>query len=27
MDTNTLHKPPIHFKDMSWFNRCIVFWG
>ncbi|MFE1636092.1 phosphatidylglycerophosphatase A, partial [Acinetobacter baumannii] len=21
MDTNTLHKPPIHFKDMSWFNR------
>ncbi|MBD0103460.1 phosphatidylglycerophosphatase A, partial [Acinetobacter baumannii] len=25
MDTNTLHKPPIHFKDMSWFNRCIVF--
>ena len=27
MDTNTLHKPPIHFKDMSWFNRCIVFCG
>lgn len=27
MDTNTLHKPSIHFKDMSWFNRCIVFCG
>ncbi|WP_368678275.1 phosphatidylglycerophosphatase A [Acinetobacter lactucae] len=27
MDTNTLHKPPIHFKDMSWVNRCIVFCG
>ncbi|PRO06364.1 phosphatidylglycerophosphatase A [Acinetobacter baumannii] len=27
MDTNTLQKPPIHFKDMSWFNRCIVFCG
>ncbi|MFI7916206.1 phosphatidylglycerophosphatase A [Acinetobacter baumannii] len=27
MDPNTLHKPPIHFKDMSWFNRCIVFCG
>lgn len=27
MDTNTLHKPPIHFKDMSWFNRSIVFCG
>lgn len=27
MDTNTLHKPPIHFQDMSWFNRCIVFCG
>ncbi|MDC4988530.1 phosphatidylglycerophosphatase A [Acinetobacter baumannii] len=27
MDINTLHKPPIHFKDMSWFNRCIVFCG
>ncbi|HCA5043437.1 phosphatidylglycerophosphatase A [Acinetobacter baumannii] len=27
MDTNTLHKPLIHFKDMSWFNRCIVFCG
>ncbi|MEN8270706.1 phosphatidylglycerophosphatase A [Acinetobacter baumannii] len=27
MDTNTLHKPPIYFKDMSWFNRCIVFCG
>ncbi|MDO7521818.1 phosphatidylglycerophosphatase A [Acinetobacter baumannii] len=27
MDTNTLYKPPIHFKDMSWFNRCIVFCG
>ncbi|MFV5406178.1 phosphatidylglycerophosphatase A [Acinetobacter sp. 228] len=27
MDTNTLHKPPLHFKDMSWFNRCIVFCG
>ena len=27
MDTNTLHKPAIKFKDMSWFNRFIVFCG
>jgi hypothetical protein len=27
MDTNTLHKPPIHFKQMTWFDRCIVFCG
>ena len=27
MDTNTLHKPSINFKDMSWPNRCIVFCG
>ncbi|MFI7861286.1 phosphatidylglycerophosphatase A, partial [Acinetobacter baumannii] len=24
---NPLHNTPIHFKDMSWFNRCIVFCG
>jgi len=27
MDINTLHKPAIHFKDMSWYNRFIVFCG
>ena len=27
MDTNTLHKPAINFKNMAWFNRCIVFCG
>ena len=27
MDTNILHKPPIHFKQMTWFDRCIVFCG
>jgi len=27
MDINTLHKPPIQFKQMSWFNRIIVFSG
>ncbi len=27
MDINTLHKPAIHFKDMSWSNRFIVFCG
>ena len=27
MDTNTLHKPSINFKNMSWSNRCIVFCG
>ena len=27
MDINTLHKPVIHFKDMSWYNRFIVFCG
>ena len=27
MDTNTLHNPPINFKNMSWLNRCIVFCG
>ncbi|OTG64282.1 phosphatidylglycerophosphatase A family protein [Acinetobacter silvestris] len=27
MDINTLHKPPIIFKNMTWFERCIVFCG
>ena len=27
MDINTLHKPAIHFKDMSRYNRFIVFCG
>lgn len=27
MDTNILHKPPINFKQMTWFERCIVFCG
>ena len=27
MDTNTLHKPPIHFSQMTWFDRFIVFCG
>ena len=27
MDTNTLHKPPIHFNQMTWFDRFIVFSG
>jgi len=27
MDINTLSKPSIDFKRMSWFNRCIVFCG
>ncbi len=27
MDTNILPKPPIHFKTMSWLERCIVFCG
>ena len=27
MDINTLHKPPIVFKNMTYFERCIVFCG
>ena len=27
MDINTLHKPAINFKAMSWFDRSIVFCG
>ena len=27
MDTSILHKPPIHFKNMSWADRFIVFCG
>ncbi|KGH50888.1 phosphatidylglycerophosphatase [Acinetobacter idrijaensis] len=27
MDINTLHKPAIHFKAMSWADRFIVFCG
>ena len=27
MDINTLHKPPIHFSQMTWFDRFIVFCG
>jgi phosphatidylglycerophosphatase A len=27
MDINTLPKPDINFKAMSWFDRCIVFCG
>lgn len=27
MDTNTLHKPPIHFNKMTWTERCIAFCG
>ncbi len=27
MDINTLHKPAIKFKEMSWGNRFIVFCG
>lgn len=27
MDISTLHKPAIHFKQMTWFERCIVFCG
>jgi phosphatidylglycerophosphatase A len=27
MDINTLHKPDINFKTMSWFERCMVFCG
>ena len=27
MDINTLHKPPIHFNQMTWFDRFIVFCG
>ena len=22
-----MHKPPIKFQDMSWFDRCVVFCG
>ena len=27
MDINTLHKPAINFKTMSWFDRMVVFCG
>lgn len=27
MDTSTLHKPAIHFKSLSWYDRFIVFCG
>ena len=27
MDINTLHKPPIVFKNMTYLERCIVFCG
>jgi len=27
MGTNTLHNPPIVFKNMTWFERFIVFCG
>ena len=27
MDINTLHKPPIVFKNMTWSERIIVFCG
>ncbi len=27
MDINTLHKPPILFREMSWYDRFIVFCG
>ncbi len=27
MDINTLHKPPIQFKQMNWTERFIVFSG
>ncbi|MFW1741889.1 phosphatidylglycerophosphatase A [Acinetobacter johnsonii] len=27
MDINTLHKPPILFRQMSWYDRFIVFCG
>lgn len=27
MDTNTLHKPPILFKQMTWAERFITFCG
>ncbi|WP_347464044.1 phosphatidylglycerophosphatase A [Acinetobacter thermotolerans] len=27
MDTNTLHKPTINFKAMSWYERFITFCG
>lgn len=27
MDINTLHKPPIQFKQMNWTERLIVFSG
>lgn len=27
MGINTLHKPAINFKQMSWLNRCVVFCG
>lgn len=27
MDTNILPKPIIQFKNMTWFERCVVFCG